>query len=139
MYNVLPFFMLGTLFGALGGSAVTSHASAPMIRMVVGVFLILSVLWRRIRASAGHGNEGFYGSAAVAGIVSGVLTMFVSATGPFVATYARTLGLSRHYYVATQATLMATNTYLSFSFLELTASKFCVGYFSLFVCPPLDC
>jgi hypothetical protein len=43
--------------------------------------------------------------SVLTGGISSFLTMFFGATGPFVATYTKALGLDRHRYVATHAAL----------------------------------
>jgi uncharacterized membrane protein YfcA len=67
-------------------------------QVAVGLFLLWSVASRPPAWIARTGP--------LAGAVSSVLTMFVGATGPFVAAWVKTLALPRTRHVATHAALM---------------------------------
>ena len=91
-------FALGSLLGVTIGGAIAVELPPGMVLIGVGAFVIFSVL---ARPPAWMGRHGWF-----TGIVSSFLTMFFGATGPFVATFTKSLELERHAHVATHAALM---------------------------------
>ncbi|MFN7091529.1 MAG: sulfite exporter TauE/SafE family protein [Allorhizobium sp.] len=92
-------FMLGSLLGVMAGGSVAPNLSPALVQMGVGLFVIWSVflkppLWLT-RFPIGTGA------------VSSFLTMFFGATGPFVATFTKSLALDRHRHVATHGAMMS--------------------------------
>ena len=94
----LPGFLAGTLAGCALGGLVVVDLPPGVVQAGVGLFVLWSVLARPPRWLVGAGW--------LAGGVSSVLTMFFGATGPFVATWVKSLSLPRHAHVATHAALM---------------------------------
>lgn len=91
-------FALGAVVGvALGGSIAVELPSGAVL-IGVGGFVIFSVLAKPPAWLERHGW--------LTGGVSSFLTMFFGATGPFVATFVKSLNLDRQAHVATHATLM---------------------------------
>ena len=91
-------FAMGSLAGVAIGGAIAIELPPGFVLIGVGAFVIFSVLARPPAWLARHGW--------LTGIVSSFLTMFFGATGPFVATYVKSLDLQRQTHVATHATLM---------------------------------
>lgn len=91
-------FAAGAVVGAVLGGVVVVELPPGLVLIGVGAFVIFSVLSRP--------PAWLRRSGALAGAVSSFLTMFFGATGPFVATYVKSLDLSRQPHVATHAVLM---------------------------------
>jgi uncharacterized membrane protein YfcA len=113
----LPGFTIGSLIGvAIGGNIVISIPSW-LVQAGVGVFIVWAVLSQPPRWLSRW--------PVLTGAISSFLTMFFGATGVFVASYSKSLKLSRHPHVATHATLMSvqhllksvTFAFLGFAFL----------------------
>ena len=94
----LPPFLGGAALGAVAGGALSVETPPGALEAMVGGF----ILWTLLAPPPGWLRR----SAAAAGAATSALTMFVGATGPFVAAYVRALGLERRAHVATHATLM---------------------------------
>ncbi len=99
LWRVLPWFLAGSFAGIAGGGRIAVALPPWGIEVGVGLFVLWSVLARPPRWLGRW--------PVVAGAVSSFLTMFFGATGPFVATFTKSLGLARHGYVATNAVLMS--------------------------------
>ena len=91
-------FALGAVLGAGAGGMLVTALPGAAVRIAVGAFLVWSAL---ARPPAGFGR-----TSALAGAASSLLTMFVGATGPFVAAWVKGLGLPRTGFVATHAAMM---------------------------------
>lgn len=92
-------FALGSIAGVTLGGAIAVELPPGLVLIGVGAFVLFSVLARPPEWLARHGW--------LTGIVSSFLTMFFGATGPFVATYVKSLDLERQAHVATHATFMS--------------------------------
>lgn len=91
-------FALGACVGVVMGGLMVVNVPAAAVQIGVGCFVLWSVFvtpprWLRTWP-------------ILAGWTASVLTMFFGATGPYVATYTKSLPLSRHGYVATHGALM---------------------------------
>ncbi|RZW11836.1 MAG: sulfite exporter TauE/SafE family protein [Rhodobacteraceae bacterium] len=91
-------FAGGSAAGAVLGGAVAIDLPPGAVLIGVGAFVIFSVVARPPR--------WLRRNRALAGLVSSFLTMFFGATGPFVATFVKSLDLSRQPHVATHAVMM---------------------------------
>ena len=91
-------FTAGSLLGVLAGGALTVNLPPALVQIGVGLFVLWSTFRKPPRWMAGQ--------PAISGAISSFLTMFFGATGPFVATFTKSLALNRHGHVATHATLM---------------------------------
>lgn len=91
-------FTVGTIIGASIGGLVAVNLQPAFVQIGVGLFVIWSVL--------SNPPAWLHRMPALTGAFSSFLTMFFGATGPFVATFVRSLGMDRHGFVATHATLM---------------------------------
>ncbi|GBD42871.1 hypothetical protein HRbin40_00331 [bacterium HR40] len=94
-------FAAGTLFGVTLGSLVVLRLPEDGLRLVLGLF----VLW-----SCFGGRPRFWATdptlLPLVGVATGFLTMFVGASGPFVAAFFDPLRLGRKRVVATHAACM---------------------------------
>ena len=117
-WPAVPVFAAGSLVGAVAGGLVVVELPASLVQIGIGGFVIWTVFARPPRWLR---DMPFIG-----GLVSSFLTMFFGATGLFVASFTKALGLPRHDYVATHATLMtlqhglkvAVFGFLGFAFAE---------------------
>lgn len=97
-WRTVPGFAVGAVVGAALGGVVVVDLPPGLVQAGVGAFLIWTIV---ARPPAWLTRWPW-----LAGGVSTFLTMFFGATGLFVAGFTRSLGLPRHGYVATHATLM---------------------------------
>lgn len=97
-WPALGWFGVGSLIGVAMGSALVVNLPPAWVQISIGAFVIWSV-WSKPPAWMKRWP-------ALTGALTTFLTMFFGATGPFVATYTRALGLSRHSYTGTHAALM---------------------------------
>lgn len=98
-WRALPWFAIGSIIGVLVGGSIIVNIPGWLVQTGVGLFIVWSVAARPPRWLARW--------SLVTGLVSSFLTMFFGATGPFVATYSKSLALERHAHVATHAALMS--------------------------------
>jgi uncharacterized membrane protein YfcA len=97
-WGAVPMFAVGSLAGAGAGGLIAVELPPAAVQIGVGLFVIWTVL--------AQAPKWFTAWPVLAGVVSSFLTMFFGATGMFVASFSKALGLPRHSYVATHATLM---------------------------------
>ena len=111
---VLP-FALGSILGIVVGAKLFVALPTPTLQIILGLFVLASVWLPKLKTS--HiPNRGF----TVVGMIGSFCTMFVGATGPFVASFITPDRLSRHEVVATHAacmTLQHTLKVVAFGFL----------------------
>lgn len=94
----VPGFAAGSAVGAVIGGAISIELPGPALQVMVGLFVLFTVV---AKAPAWLTRLPI-----LTGLVSSFLTMFVGATGLFVAGYSRALRLPKLGYVATHAALM---------------------------------
>ena len=100
-WPILIWFSLGTLLGAGIGAQLYVDLPGWMLRFAIGLFVLFAV-W-------GPKPKGFSPSKmtfGISGAISSFLTMFVGATGPFVAGMLATTSLDRQKMVSTHAAAM---------------------------------
>lgn len=97
-WQAMPAFIGGSFVGAAIGGAIALKIPPALVQIGVGLFIIWSVLATAPRMIR---NWPF-----TIGAASTFLTMFFGATGPFVATFTKSLSLGRHAHVATHASFM---------------------------------
>jgi len=97
-------FTVGTIVGVLLGGAMAFNLPPAAVQVGVGLFVIWSVFMKPPR--------WLQRFPLFTGAFSSILTMFFGATGPFVATYTKSLKLDRHRHVATHAALMSVQHFL---------------------------
>ena len=94
----VPAFAAGSVLGAVVGGAISVELPGAALQMLVGLFVLFTVVARA--------PGWLTGAPAVTGMITSFLTMFVGASGLFVAGYSRALNLPKLGYVATHAALM---------------------------------
>ena len=130
---LLP-FVLGSVLGIVLGAKLFVALPTPVLEIILGLFILASVWLPKLKASQ-IANRGF----ALVGVVGSFVTMFVGATGPFVASFITPERLERHAVVATHATCMtvqhtlkvAAFGFLGFAFLPwvpLLAAMIAAGF-----------
>jgi len=97
---LLP-FALGSVLGVVLGAKLFVALPTPVLQTILGSF-VLAVVWLPKLKASHIPNRGF----TLVGIVGSFCTMFVGATGPFVASFITPDRLQRHAVVATHATCM---------------------------------
>jgi len=100
-WKLLLYFLGGSLIGALVGGQVVVSLPVAYLQLILAVF-ILYATWGPKPGAAVSSEKG----VAVGGAISTLLTMFVGATGPFVAAILKPLGLGRMGQVATMSACM---------------------------------
>ena len=96
--DAVAVFTIGAMIGVATGGLFVVQLDPATVQIGVGVFILWSILMRP-PAFLKH-------SAGITGAFSSFLTMFFGATGPFVATFVKSLDLNRMAHTATHATLM---------------------------------
>ncbi|MFK7882330.1 sulfite exporter TauE/SafE family protein [Roseobacter sp.] len=91
-------FLLGSAIGVTLGGAFVVQLDAGMLQIGLGLFILWTLAFKPPALMRR--------SSAITGWFSSFLTMFVGGTGPFVAAYIKTLGLTRVQHVATHAVFM---------------------------------
>lgn len=99
--TLLVYFLGGSLVGALIGGQIAVVLPAYYLQLLLGGFILYAV-WGPKPIAAGSGTKG----VALGGAFSTLLTMFVGATGPFVAAVLKPLQLGRVRQVATMSACM---------------------------------
>lgn len=97
---LLP-FVLGSVLGVAVGARLFVALPTPVLQIILGLFVLASTWLPKLKASR-IPDRGF----AIVGIVGSFCTMFVGATGPFVASFITPDRLERHAVVATHAACM---------------------------------
>ena len=99
--RILVPFVLGSVLGIVLGAKLFVALPTPVLQTILGLFILAGVWLPKLKAS--HiPNRGF----TLVGIVGSFCTMFVGATGPFVASFITPDRLQRHAVVATHAACM---------------------------------
>lgn len=99
--RILVPFVLGSVLGIVLGAKLFVALPAPVLKAVLGLF-ILAVVWLPKLKASHIPNRAF----TLVGVVGSFCTMFVGATGPFVASFISPNRLDRHGVVATHAACM---------------------------------
>lgn len=100
--HILLPFVLGSLLGVVLGAKLFVALPSVVLQAILGTFVLASVWLPKLKASK-IANRGF----VLVGLVGSFCTMFVGATGPFVASFITPDRLQRHAVVATHACCMS--------------------------------
>jgi uncharacterized membrane protein YfcA len=103
--RIVVFFLAGGLIGGLVGGQVVVALPASTLQLILALFILFSIWGPMPRLTGGSGGMGLVASG---GALSTLLTMFVGATGPFVAVVIKQFGLTRQAHVGTFSACMVT-------------------------------
>lgn len=103
VWRIVLYFLLGSLVGGLVGGQIVVALPAATLQLVLGLFVLYSLWGPMPKPSADHKGMGVVG---LSGAMSTLLTMFVGATGPFVAVVVKMFSLSRFAHVGTFSACM---------------------------------
>lgn len=135
------YFLAGSVIGGIVGGQVVVALPAATLQLVLALFILFSLWGPMPRLSRGRKGMGL---VATGGALSTLLTMFVGATGPFVAVIIRQFGLSRMAHVGTFSTCMVAQHFikivvfglLGFAFqayLPIMAAMIATGFLGTYV------
>jgi len=93
-------FGAGAVPAAIVGSLLFATAPLPALTRVIGAFLLLMVVWRRLRPDAARLDDRTF---AAVGAASGFGSALVGSVGPMVAPFFLARGLVRGAYIGTEA------------------------------------
>ncbi len=97
-FKVIGYFLIGSLLGAFAGGSLVVSIQAGLLQVVLAVFILYSTWGPKPSAKASSKY-----AVGIGGTVSTLLTMFVGATGPFVAALFKPQGYKREMQVATMS------------------------------------
>lgn len=100
-WPVVLAFTAGGLAGALAGSQLLVRLAQGWMELALGAFILWSC-WGPMPAL----RRGSRARVALGGAVTSVLTLFVGATGPFVAAFLRAMAMERRVHVGTFSACM---------------------------------
>ncbi|MFN3170304.1 MAG: TSUP family transporter [Hyphomicrobiales bacterium] len=101
VWPMLGIFTVGALIGALVGGQLVVTLPEALLKTFVGLFVLFTLWAPKVKGSKG-GPLGL----AVGGVFATILTMFVGATGPFVAALLAPRLDDRTHYAGTHAAAM---------------------------------
>jgi uncharacterized protein len=100
--RVVAWFALGGVPAALAGGALFAAAPLPWLRRLVGIFLLLTVVWRHRRRGGAAPRLPLRAFAAL-GAGSSFLSALVGSVGPLMAPFFLAYGLVKGAYIGTEA------------------------------------
>ncbi len=103
-WPIVVYFVLGSLIGAAVGGAVVIQLPEPVLKAVIGLF-ILYAIWGPMKFRLARLGPVMM---SIAGAFSTFLTMFIGATGPFVLSVLAPRLDERHQLIGTHAACMTT-------------------------------
>ncbi len=107
--RILLYFSVGSLVGALVGGNIVVTLPVIYLQLILAGFILFST-WGPKPSAKTSGKNGLM----IGGFLSTLLTMFVGATGPFVAVMLKRLRLDKTPQVATMAACMSIQHALKF-------------------------
>ncbi len=99
-WSIFFTFMVPAVVGVAIGSLVWSEVKLTWFRAWIGAFILFFLLWRRYKPTLRHPPLWSYG---VLGLAAGLLTIFVGATGPFLAPFFLRDDFDNEQVIATKA------------------------------------
>jgi uncharacterized protein len=100
-YRVVGWFALGGVPMALLGGLLFARAPLAGLTRLLGLFLLLTVAWRRLRPSTTHRPP--LRAFALIGGVSSLLSALLGSVGPLMAPFFLAYGLVKGAYIGTEA------------------------------------
>lgn len=133
-WRIAMLFAMGAIVGIVVAAKIFVALTTQTLQLLLGLFILVSIWTPKFKASS-IPIKGF----PLVGAVATFCTMFVGATGPFVAAFLSPERLGRHKVVATAASCMITQHvlkvvafgYLGFHFLPwlpIVAAMVIVGF-----------
>ena len=99
--TVVRYFALGAVPLAIGGALIFVHTPAATLTRLLGVFLLVTVAWRRLRPTPPRINSAVWFAPLGAGF--GLLSGLLEGIGPLMAPFFLSYGLLRGAYIGTDA------------------------------------
>ncbi|MDH3202169.1 MAG: sulfite exporter TauE/SafE family protein [Myxococcales bacterium] len=99
-WSIFFTFMVPAVLGVAIGSLLWSEAKLTWFRAWIGAFILFFLLWRRYKPTLRNPPIWSYG---VLGLAAGLLTIFVGATGPFLAPFFLRDDFDNEQVIATKA------------------------------------
>jgi uncharacterized protein len=99
-WRLIGWFALGAIPCAVAGALLLTHAPLAPLKRLLGVFLIVVVIWRRLgRTQRKPADPAF----AAVGAASGFGSALLGSVGPLTAPFFLAYGLTRAAYIGTEA------------------------------------
>ena len=99
-WSIFLTFMVPAVLGIAIGSLLWSEAKLTWFRAWIGAFILVFLLWRRYKPTLRNPPTWSYG---VLGLAAGLLSIFVGATGPFLAPFFLRDDFDNEQVIATKA------------------------------------
>lgn len=99
-WSIFFTFMVPAVLGVAIGSLLWSEAKLTWFRAWIGAFILFFLLWRRYKPTLRNPPIWSYG---LLGLAAGLLTIFVGATGPFLAPFFLRDDFDNEQVIATKA------------------------------------
>jgi uncharacterized membrane protein YfcA len=99
-WPLIGWFALGAVPFAVLGGLLLAHAPLAPLKRLLGVFLIVVVIWRRVRRQPRPPAEPAF---AAVGAASGLGSALLGSVGPLTAPFFLAIGLTRAAYIGTEA------------------------------------
>lgn len=98
--SMIGWFALGAVPCSVIGGVLLTHAPLPVLKRLLGVFLIAVVIWRRVQRQPRPPSEPAF---AAVGAASGLGSALLGSVGPLTAPFFLAAGLTRAAYIGTEA------------------------------------
>jgi uncharacterized membrane protein YfcA len=99
-WPLIGWFALGAIPCAVAGGLLLAHAPLSPLKRLLGAFLIVVVIWRRVGRRP---REPTAPAFAAVGAASGLGSALLGSVGPLTAPFFLALGLTRGAYIGTEA------------------------------------
>ncbi|MBV1851358.1 sulfite exporter TauE/SafE family protein [Catellatospora tritici] len=103
--SLVGWFAVGAVPCAVMGGLLLAHAPLGALKRLLGVFLIVTVVWRRLRPRVGRPSARAF---AWVGAASGLGSALLGSVGPLTAPFFLAYGLTRAAYIGTEAAAALT-------------------------------
>lgn len=117
--RLLAYFMAGSLLGAVAGGQIVVSLPVEYLQLILGLFILYATWGPKPTGATASEKSVIFGGA-----LSTLLTMFVGATGPFVAAVLRPMELGKLPQVATMSACMVVQHALKVAVFGLLGFSF---------------
>ncbi|MGI8721484.1 MAG: TSUP family transporter, partial [Geodermatophilaceae bacterium] len=97
---LIGWFAIGAVPSAILGGVLSTHAPLAGLQRLLGAFLVLTVIWRRVNL---HPRPPTDRAFAGIGAASGLGSALLGSVGPLTAPFFLAAGLTRAAYIGTEA------------------------------------